>query len=540
MAAAGGGAGYVRLQTPDSGVSQATQFWGAQESKRAGDEKLADEREGVRKDQELKNWEDAYDVKAGDFESKYTGFKSYDDMTTDFSLNTTAQYVDLQRQAKEALLSGNTSEKSRLQGEMIKIKGAFKEASKSQAALGALYQSFQKASQEGKVSGASKDFSNAMEAGFKDMNIALRYKDGQLVYTGIDKEGKIITIPHQDIIDGSFNWIEKQNLYGDKGLIENMIGNLGTTTNSSIDGYIKTTSQVWDDNLQGKAAISSIETLMGTDDVMADLLYQVSKGKISKRVGFEEKDYDLVKQELLKQVKGGYDQSIKKDFESGKYSTDVSAALKRQEMEIEKNKPKEMTKTEAEFGARRFNVAEAAKGDASFFNSGSFKYNGEDYVSKGASLVGNNIVIKTDSGTVKIPRNNETAINNMFNAFEGKTTTFDEVMSVQPYKWRESRDVKGSNITQLLDGQYDSDSIFIGEEADFKRGLQDMYPDAVIEEDGWGSNALIVNGTKIDLDNTGQRDVEVALRAALKEPKLNTANSGTTLSADDLLKMYRK
>jgi hypothetical protein len=337
MAQAGGGSGYVRLQTPESGISQATQFWGAQEARRAGDEKLADERQGVRDDEAIKDWESTYNLKAEDFASKYTGFKSYDDMNTDFSLYVTDEYVNLQRAAKEAMISGNTKGKAEAEGQMVRLKGAFKEASKSQEALGTLFAGYQKASSEGKVSGASKDFENAMQAGFQNKNVALRFKDGNLVYTGLDSNGKVISIPQQDIMDGSFNWIEKQDLYGKAGLISNMINNLGTTSTDSINGYMKTTSQVWDDKVQGAATDSSIETLMGSDDVMADLLYQVSKGKISKRVGFSEKDYDLVKKELRTQIKGGYDQVTKKDFDSGKYGTDVSAALTRQRMLDEKN-----------------------------------------------------------------------------------------------------------------------------------------------------------------------------------------------------------
>lgn len=519
MAAAGGGAGYVRLQTPESGISQATQFWGAQEAKRVGDKKLADERQGVRDDEALKNWEDTYNVKAGDFESKYTGFKSFDDMATDFSLDTTSQYVEMQRQAKEAMLSGNTAEKSRLQGEMIKIKGAFKEASKSQPALAALMTAFQKAAGEGKVSGASKDFEDTMMAGFQDMNMALRYKDGQLVYTGRTKDGKIMIIPQQDIMDGSFTWIEKQDLNGEKGIIKNLVKNLGTITKDSYSGYTKTTSQVWDEKLHGKAADLAIDALVGTDDVMADLLYQVTKGKEVKRKGFTDKDYETVKNSLKDQVKGGYTESVKKDFESGKYGTDVNAALTRQKMADDKNKPKERTAKETELGARRYNISEIAKGDTSFFSSGTFTYGDDTYVAKGASIIGNNIVIQTDGKAVKVPLNNETAINNLLNSFEGKTTTFDEVMSVDPYEWRESRGAsKLTGITQLLEGQYDQNNNFTGEETPFVAQLKKLYPDATIEESKWGTNAVTVNGVEINLDTKGQLDVEESLRSALKEP----------------------
>jgi hypothetical protein len=525
MAIAGGGAGFARLQTPEDGIPQALQFWGAQEAKKEADSRLAQEREGVRKDAEMKTWEDTYNVKAEDFQSKYTGFKSYDDMSTDFSLNTTAQYVDLQRQAKEAMLSGNVREKSRLQGEMIKVKGAFKEASKSQATLGKIYTDYQTAVREGKVSGASKDFENAMQAGFKDMNIALRYKDGALVYTGVDKDGKIVVIPNQDIMDGSFTWTEKQDLYGKDGIIKNLVGNLGTTSKDSFskDGYTKTTTQVWNEEVQGKATNSSIDALLGSDDVMSDLLYQMTQGKTVKRGGFDEKDYDLVKKELMGQIKGGYSEVVKKDFESGRYGTDVSAALRKQEMAIEANKPKNLSKEDAEYGARRYNISEIAKGDTSFFNSGSFKYGGQNYESKGAVRIGNNIVIQTDSGSIKIPMDNQTAINNMLNSFEGKTTTFDQAMSVKPFAWRVSSIQKGSNITQTIKGQYDSNGKFIGEETAFKRSIKELYPDAEVEEINRGRNGLSVNGVEIDLDKMSQVDVEEALRGALNEPSYKKA-----------------
>ena len=263
-----------------------------------------------------------------------------------------------------------------------------------------------------------------------------------MVYTGRTKDGKIMIIPQQDIMDGSFTWIEKQDLNGEKGIIKNLVKNLGTITKDSYSGYTKTTSQVWDEKLHGKAADLAIDALVGTDDVMADLLYQVTKGKEVKRKGFTDKDYETVKNSLKDQVKGGYTESIKKDFESGKYGTDVNAALTRQKMAEERNTPKDITAAEKVLGARRLNISKVAKGDTSFFGTGTFTYGGETFISQGAKVVGNDIVIQTDGDDIKVPLNNETAINNMINSFEGKNTTLGEAMSVEAYDGRESKQEK--------------------------------------------------------------------------------------------------
>ena len=56
MATVGGGAAYQKLQVPQDGISQAMQFWGNKEAGRRADEKLADERAGIRKKKEVKEF----------------------------------------------------------------------------------------------------------------------------------------------------------------------------------------------------------------------------------------------------------------------------------------------------------------------------------------------------------------------------------------------------------------------------------------------------------------------------------------------------
>lgn len=538
MTKAGGGTAYQKLQTPEDGIGQALQFWGAQEAKRVGEEKLAEERAGIRKDAAVKEWESIYNLKADDFRNKYTGFKSYDDMATDFSIDTTNQYVELQRKAKDSMLRGDSRGKADAEMEMVKMKNTFGEAAKVQPMLSKLFQDYQTAASEGKVSGASKDFEDAMQAGFKDYNVAMRYRNGNLVFTGLSEDGKVFNIPKQDILDGSFNWIEKQQVDGKGGLVDGILNNLGTVTTETQSGYNKITKQVWDEKLHGKAAKTSIEALTGNDSIMADLLYQFSLGKTSKRVGFDKKDYDLVQGKLEELVKGGYSTKYASEFNASKYNTDVDARLARERMAIEK-RPKGKTKEETEYGARRFNIGEVTKGDTSFFNSGDFKWGGQDYVSKGAKLIGDNIVIQTEDGVIKVPKNNETAINNLLNAFEKKTTTFDKVMSVDAYPWRESRVTTESDITSLLSGQYSNDGKFIGDENDFVSAISKIYPEAKVRKvgvfsGGLGSDLVEINGEEIDLGSLTKAQVEEKLRSAVGEKP-----SSSSPSAMDLINKYK-
>ena len=510
MAKVGGGSAYIRLQTPDDGLNQTLQFWGAQQNKKNADEELELEREGVRKKQEIKDWEDKYGLKEGDFQNKYTGFKSFDDMNTDFSMYATDQYVKLQRQAKEALSNGDLREKSRLEGEMIRLKSAFGEAAKSQEFFANKYEAYQKAATEGKVSGASKDFEDIVQEAILNKNVALRLVDGNLVYTGLKNGKEPFTVPYQDLMDGSFSWYEKQQVSGKGGLVDNVLNDLGTITKENEQGYYKITTQAWDDKIHGKATDDAIEALTGNDEVMGDLLYQFSGGKESKMFGFNEKDYDLVRSKLKSLVRAGYSEKFGSNFNSGKYSADAANA-----------RANKKTKDEEDLGVRAWNIDQVRdNNDVSFFTAGDFKWNGNEYEASDAKVVGNDVVIRTKLGDViTIPKNNETALNDLFNAFEGKTLTFDKVQTADKFAWRSARTGSTSRITDVVKKQYSPSGEFIGEETPFVTDLRKLYPNAEIDEAVVGSNAIKVNGKVINLDNLTQDQVEVKLKEALGKNK---------------------
>lgn len=517
MANVGGGAAYQRLQVPEDGINQSSQFWGAQDAKRVEGQKLADERKAIRDDQEVKDWEKTTGLKADEFTSKYTGFKSFDDMNTDFSLYITDEYVNLQRQAKDSMLRGDQRGRAKAEGDMIKYKGYFKEASKSQEHFSTIYNNYKKAVAEGRVSGASKNFESIMQSSMEGKNVALRVIDGNLVYTGIDTEGKPFRVPSQDIMDESFGWIEKQDLNGKEGIVQTIVKDLGKVTEDKITGYKKTTTQGWDEKLHGGATDIAIEALTSADDTMGDLLHQLSGGKTSKRKDFTEEDYKLVKDSLRSTIRGAYSTETKIDENNSKYTTDVNARLERQRIAAAKLQPKK-TEEELAYGTRKWNIEQVRDGkDTTFFDGHTYKWEGIDYTSLNSSIIGNDLVIKnTDGSIVRIPKNNETGLNDLFNAFEGKILTFDKVQSQPSIAWREARAGEEGSITGLLSKQYSASGTFIGDEVDFVSALKNQYPHADIKVDSWKiGNHILVNGEKISLSGLGQDAVEQKIRKAV-------------------------
>lgn len=525
MTKIGGGAAYQRLEVPRDGVSQALQFWGAREADNVAAKKLADEREGIRKKKEIADWEEKYNLKEGDFQNKYTGFKSFDDMNTDFSMYATDQYVDLQRKAKEALENGDLPTKTKLEGEMIRLKNSFGEASKSQDFFGKKFSEYQKAVQEGKVSGASKDFEDIVQEAILNKNVALRMVDGNLVYTGLKDDGnggkEPFVVPYQDLMDGSFSYYQKQQLRGEGGIVDNILNDLGTITREGADGYYNISTQAWDDGkengIHSKSTEDAIDALLGNNEVMGDLLYQYSKGQTAKMFGFTEEERKMVKEKLKNEVRAGYSEKFGMDFNSSKYSADSRAAT-------ERNKPK--SKTDEDLGVRAWNIDQVRdNNDVSFFSAGDFEWNGIDYEATGAKMVGDRLVISTKEGEkITVPKNNETALNDLFNAFEGKVLTFDKVQTVDKLAWREARQGEISQITDALDKQYSPSGTFIGEETPFVSELSSIFPDADIKEAVAFKNAIKVNGTTIRLDNKSKQAVESELVKALGINPLQATN----------------
>lgn len=532
-----GAAALQKLQPINDGTSQALQFWGSQDANRRKDIDSANEREGVRKDQAVAKWEEYYKVKAEDFASKYTGFKSYDDMNSDFSLYMTDQYIEKAREARDAMTRGDLKGKSAAESELMRYKLMFKEASKSQSHFEGVYKNFQKAASEGKVSGASKEFESTMQAIVKDKNVAMRMKDGNLVYVGMDKDGKTFEVPSQDIMDESFSWFNKQDLNSDKGIIKSITNNLGKVSKDVITGYTKTTTQGWDEQLHGNAARASIKAAISSNEAMSDILFQVTKGEVVKRKDFTEEDYKTVEDGLYEMVKAGYDEVEKKDFDSGKYSADKSNALgwaklneQKKQNAINNAKPKEFTSDEQLYGARKYNIQQVKdKGVVSFFNSGTFKWQGEELVSKGSYMLDGNIVVKTDSGLIKVDPKNEIAVNQLFNSFDSKDMPFEKVQNpnVRPYAYSDFEPSAPNTIGDFVGDQFKDGGKFSGSEESMRTSIKEVYPDAEVEVHPYSRGKRVtVNGVKVVLGGRSLQEVSKDLNEILgkKQPEVSQAS----------------
>ena len=498
MSKSGGGSGYIRLEKPDNAISQGLQFWGGIAANEAAEKRARNERQGIAKKKEVSDWEEKYDLKAGDFQSKYTGFKSFDEMNTDFSMYMSDEYVKLQRGAKDAMASGNMKEKGRLEGEMIRLKNAFGEASKSQQFFGDKYKAYQKAAIEGNVSGSSKDFEDIVQAAILDKNVSLRMVDGNLTYTGL-KEGdngkEPFTVAAQDIMDGSFSWNKKQQVSGEEGLVDNILSNLGKITREGTNGYYSISTQAWDDGkekgIHSEATNDAIDALLGDAEVMGDLLYQFSgvngDKKISKMKGFNDSDYKLVRKKLNAMVRAGYTEKFGKTFNSSKYATDSANA---------KKKVKDPSLSNLHYDADQF-----VDGDYTGLLGRHINEYDEEVNIREVILApdGNYVIATTDKGErIEIPNTKRGFLEFKIRGKEEyKGLTPEKVMDNEPSKYRNDS-VGGSPITSVANDLFDAEGKPTVDDEQFLERLNETF--GITGEDNftWSGNSLTINGKAVD------------------------------------------
>lgn len=451
MAEISGASAYSQLQPVKSNASQTAQFWGAQQNKQFAEQREV-EREADKEDaKQLRDWEEKTGLKVGDFQNKYTGFKNFDDVNTDFAQYATSEYVKVQREAAKAREAGNTDELRNLEGKLIRMKNSFGEVAKSQKFFGDLFKTYQEAVRNNQVSGASQDWEDIVQAALMENNMAIRYMDGNLVYTGL-VNGKPKTVPYQDLMDGSFSWIKRQNINNGKGsVVDSISDNLGKTTTITPQGYFTKTEQVWNDDIQGKATSTAIDALTSADTVMADLLNQVSGGKSTKRGNFTQEDYDLVKSKITEQVKGAYTTKVEEKFNTSQYATDVSAATARmkesnraaeaaQKAQRDANKPKtKAQEKQAAMSKLRYDAQQALKGDYTVLMGSNID-----------PITGRNVNVKS---VTESPDGKKLIITDDRGK---KTEVYKSERAVLEYKLRGKPEYKGVTVTDVMGAEPDS------------------------------------------------------------------------------------
>lgn len=314
--ATGGGSAYARLEKPDNAISQSFQYWGGLKAQEREADKGRAERAQIRREEQAKEWDKEYGFNYDDFISKVTGFDTYDQIKADYASQVSDQYVDLYRKANEAMASGNIQDRRKYESQMMRLKGAFKQVQQADELIGKRFSESMKMAQEGKMSGVDSDTWDAeMQAIAKDMNYQIVVgSNGSPEVVGLktlqDGSQEPFRIKFSDIVNGTWRPYQKQQVAGKGGLIDNVLLNLGKKTYDTRTGVLITTNQQWDKERE-LATRGHVESLLASDEVMADLYHQMVDSTSRKRTNFTDDEKKVVSDRLYDLVRGGYSEESK-------------------------------------------------------------------------------------------------------------------------------------------------------------------------------------------------------------------------------------
>lgn len=331
MAKVGGGAAYSQLRPIDDGINQGLQYWGGIRAQENAAQKLADEREAVRKSEALSKWEEDYKTDAASFQGKHTGFTQYDDIIADASSYMRDEYLKVAELELQARRANNTSEATKYYMEKQRILNDFKQIKKGDEAMAEIFKNYQTAAQNNKVSPASREFESILESIYKDKDAVIRYKttpDGrrELVVTGLTHgeaaelgietdpkapKDKPFEVPFSSIFDGEFTWIEPVN-YGE--LVKNISAGIGLMEQDAINGDYRYTNKTWESTINTPEKVKDVKATISShlsEDTIADLLTRPMFKDIAKLP--EEQQHQAIVDRVYNSVKMSKEQSSKVD-----------------------------------------------------------------------------------------------------------------------------------------------------------------------------------------------------------------------------------
>lgn len=309
MTQVSGAAALQQLQPLRDPKTPAVQFWGAKEAQRQKDEADLPKKQAAAKQKKLDDWSKKYGLNPKDFKNKYTGFKKYDDIVSDYGRYARDRYAKLAREAKY----GNDEQRASAEVQLANMKDDFTYVGKVTDLIGKKLVDLKKATDEGKVSGASEEFEGILEKLVAENGGAFRYTpEGNFIVTGVKEDGEPFEIPVTDILDNTFTWIEDRNMLKDGN---DILKQLGTDITKTPTRELSVETKLWNDNRQGKESRELIRNnIYGSDDIMADYLFKITNrdgNPVKKRKDFTDKEYKMVEDEMYKVVKNGYDEYYK-------------------------------------------------------------------------------------------------------------------------------------------------------------------------------------------------------------------------------------
>lgn len=355
---ASGGAAYKQLREQDDGISQGLQFWGQMQNKDNQDKRLAKERAGIRLDEKNKEFDkDFGDI--SELQLKISGFDTMDQVGADYTTTTLNNYFEQTKLAKEAIKNGDVAKADEAKMKMKRLKGSFKQVAEVTDKFKELNEQFVKLGSEGKISGVDKDNWEAtmQSLNMKDFKME-NDANGSPIFKGIKTNSDGTKEPYElrysDIVNGNFRPYMRQDI---GGLTSGVVKGLGSHESLMQKGLLTIKSQLWNPVVE-EAAKGQIEAMVGSDEIVGDILNQLKQS--TKREGFTQEERDEVAKYLLEGVKGGYKTKYEEEF------NDKLAAHQRGLMTIAETKRSNL----ADEATARRNAATAAKqAEASMLNA---------------------------------------------------------------------------------------------------------------------------------------------------------------------------
>lgn len=316
MAEVGSGAAYQRLTTPDDGLSKSMQYWGGLFAQQAENNRDRQDKEKIRKQKEVQDWEEKNEMKFDDFKQNITGYNTYDDVGRQYAQRAMDAYIDQYNKAEEAMKGGKFKEMQSYRNNMLKIKGTFGQVKDMNVSLSKQNAAYEDLVAKGQMSGVDKDTWEAQNYALlgKNMDVFLDSNFNPVVkgITNLDNpeaEQSPFEIPYNQMINGDWRAYKRQELVGKGGLVPTVLDSLGSYESEiKADGKI-VTSKLWSNKLE-KGAADLIEPMLQSQEVMADLTNQFDNSS-KKRTGFNDSDREAMKKKLVGMVQASYSEKYK-------------------------------------------------------------------------------------------------------------------------------------------------------------------------------------------------------------------------------------
>lgn len=533
MAKVGGGAAYKQLEVPKDGISPALQYWGGKEAQRLADKKLADEREGVRKQKEQEDYFKG--LPDPNIEAVMTNQESLDHVNTNFATQNTAMSVQDVMKAKEYYQVGDLKNADKHKAIAQKRIRAFKEYNGLLEQIKPLLGDYHKNIDT--YNPNDKRRMNFYDGVSKNNVIPFTDKDGRLralVGVDIDGDGKLSEEEKQraddyiregaektglkfeeislhDFANQFYQPFKKVDITEEDGLLDKLASSVGIVTKDEQKGYMVNTLSGFDDSKYEhlknlvKSELKDPETLAWVMNTMPDGITDIVEG-------FKPEDIDRAVEFITDQTISKYPTESSQKFLSSKYSTDSRAALAKAKKEDED------PLSNLHFDAVRF-----TEGDYTGLLGRHETDFGEEVNIREVvpAPEGDYVIAITDSGDrIEVPKTKRGFLEfKIRGKAEYKGLTPEKVMQTDPVAYREGN-VEGAPIVNIANDLFDEEGKPTVDDEEFLKRLNETF--GIQGEDIFtgGGNSLTINGKFVDT-STKEKFVNTMNNALNKKEKIN-------------------